>query len=1832
MFLLFSLTSLHIHAKDTERKDVTALIKNFMERVKDEVEIDKDRFPALIKEVETYAASTSNPVYTALLHSMAAEMYNSFYSRNLFTINQRTPIVGYIPEDVSEWTSNIFQEKIKEELKLSLRPAETLQSTPVSYFKDILKKGKDDNLRPTLFDFLVYRAIDIQPDEESFYNQLISFRKTQLDKKALILAELAYVDLLPNNNNAFDSLLNIYAHEEASVEIIISKIKRLQIFDNEMLRDSILYNLCKETIAKFPDYDRTNDLRNELISLQRPYIITGIQNELYPGKELSINVKYKNINNIKVEIYEYLQSPEKIHQYAMTSRDAEYRGKKIKRLDVALHKLNTYTAVDTIIKVGKIDKNGIYECIVSSSTDTTLFTSNLFFVSSLAAVSRNLASGQAEVFVADFNSGKPVKDAIVRLYSRVGSGYSIVDSVKTNNYGLATLPYNEKYNAYRAIHKDDVYMVRTNMYQTKSANEPILNDKQVSLFTDRGIYRPGQTIFFKGILYKADKIGHTVIPNKDITVYLYDTNNKEVSKKSFKSNDFGSFNGEFTLPQNTLNGTYLISAENSSTWFSVEEYKRPTFSVEILPIKEEYSYGDEIKVNGKAMTFSGVSLQDGKISYHVTRCPFFYRSFATSYGEERIAFGESILKEDGSFAFSFVASKDKYAEHAILTNRFEVTVTVTDSKGETQETKHSIAISDRSIMLTPEIRGDKVNKDNDSINITAKTINMESVSVNGRFSIVQLSRSDGKDKEVAVAATGQFSTSKGIDNKTLAKLESGLYKLKLEAVDSKGRSINTEDIFFLYSPKDKRPPVFQDIWLPKSYFECAIGEEATFIFGTSHKDAYVLYELVSDDKIVSRELIRFSNENKTFKIPFVESYGYGVIASFTFIKEGDMYSEQVRISKKESEKELIIKTETFRDKLMPGDKETWRFTVSNNDSTPASAEVLAGMYDASLDAIRPFLWNFSLFDYNYMAMPRFRSSSCFGINTQQNYVQQRNFPVSVPEYSRLAWPDELRMGYENSLFYMMPTSRALGLTVSQSKAMAGDVLFEEAVVVGYDEVQQTMTTQTRQSPIRINLNETAFFYPTLRTDKDGKFVIEFTLPENNTTWKLQTLAHTKDLNYGTLTKEVVSSKPVMVLPNIPRFVRIGDKTGISTQIINQSDKTIEGKVRLELFNPAKNETIASVSDLEKDFTIEAGKQTNVNWTFDVPTGIDLLGIRIVADTETASDGEQHMLPVLPNEILITESIPVYLQNTTEKTIPMPDKAGVRLNSVTFELTSNPIWYAVQALSTQASPSNDDILSWFASYYSNILAGKIVNANPRIKQVIDSWKAQGGSTSTLYSNLEKNHELKNILLEETPWVLQAENETERKQRLSTLFDTNRADNQKETALARLIQQQRQDGSWGWFRGFNPNKQMTLNIIKGMSQLTELNAIELNNAEREMLIKAIKYTDSDIMKDYNNLKNNKEIKNIIPSEYQLEYLFVRSSYRDIPEADAREAIKFYTTQAEKNWKEFSLLGKIQTAVLMHRNGNKNTATNILAWFKKTATSSEAKGMYWANNRATMSSTASPIETHTLIMSAFHEIEGKSKDVDKMKQWLLTQKRTQDWGTTPATLNAIHAILLTGSDQINESNNINVVWGEKTISSGNAETATGYMKESRAGDALSGKDQIIITKEGDAPAWGAVYFQYLSPIDKVEKNKTELNIEKKLFVERNTANGAQLVALNANDNIKVGDKVVVRLTVRNDQDMNYVHIKDIRSSCFEPAQKISGVEFREGTMYYHVAKDASENFFFDSLPKGTFVLEYSVHVSRSGEYSPGIATIQCMYAPEFVSNTEGVFSPDKAKFTVQ
>ncbi len=776
---------------------------------------------------------------------------------------------------------------------------------------------------------------------------------------------------------------------------------------------------------------------------------------------------------------------------------------------------------------------------------------------------------------------------------------------------------------------------------------------------------------------------------------------------------------------------------------------------------------------------------------------------------------------------------------------------------------------------------------------------------------------------------------------------------------------------------------------------------------------------------------------------------------------------------------------------------------------------------------------------------------------------------------------------------------------------------------------------------RTNFNETAFFYPQLQTDENGEVIISFTIPEALTKWKMMGLATTKDLKIGQIEKELVTQKDLMIVPNVPRFFREDDKLTFTAKVSNLTDKEMKGDAQLFLFDATTDKPIDGLCKNAggmKAFTANKGQSAVVNWNIEIPEGIGAIKYKVVAKSGKFTDGEEMAIPVLNNRMLVTETLPLPIRGkqtkdfTFEKLVNSKSSTTLKNYKLTLEYTSNPAWYAIQALPYMMEYPYECAEQVFDRFYANSIAAHIANSHPKIKAVFDSWRTL--TPNALLSNLEKNQELKSLMLEETPWVLEGKDESERKQRVALLFDLNKMSYELDKAEAKLEKMQLPNGGWPWFGGVEDDRYITQYIITGFGHLDKLGvkSIRDDNKSWKMLKAGVLYLDDRMREDYDWLKKNltkdEMAKNHIDG-LEIQYLYARSYFLQDFSVENRnkEAYDYYTGQAKKYWLDNNRYLQGMIALALNRMGDKATPVGIMKSLKENSLNSDEMGMYWKDMSEGYYWYQAPIETQSLLIEAFDEVANDTVSVNNLKIWLLKQKQTQDWKTTTATAEACYALLLRGSNWIASDQLVKIKVGDmdidpKKMDNVKVEAGTGYFKTSWSGNEITPEmGKVKVTKSDEGVSWGAMYWQYFEQLDKITPAETPLKLEKKLFLQKTSDTGPVIEPITDATKLKVGDKIKVRIELRVDRDMEYVHMKDMRASGFEPTNVFSEYKYQDGLGYYESTRDASTNFFFSYLPKGTYVFEYPLVVSLNGDFSNGITTIQCMYAPEFSAHSEGI-----------
>ncbi len=1550
-----------------------------------------------------------------------------------------------------------------------------------------------------------------------------------------------------------------------------------------------------------------------------------------------------------------------------------------------------------------------------------------YWVTNLSYNFRKNEDETIDVFVADRETGEPLKNVKASIYTQKYSYTSRRNELHkeegyvTDELGMFTI---QSKTNYRYMYVDlstgkDQYNNASQLYQYKPYSKT-KSHTTTHFFTDRSIYRPGQTIYFKGIRIHHDGDAHNLEVGKQSTVQLYDVNNQKISDVLLTTNEYGTFSGSFTAPMGVLTGQMRIQDKNGSKYFSVEEYKRPKFEVDFEPIVGVYKIGQTIKVNGTAKAYAGSNVDGASVQYRIIRsCNFpwwaWQRYGYSPYSQSiEIKNGTTKTDENGVFLIEFDAKEDASINKKYYPNyAYTITADVTDVNGETHSSSQYVSVGYNCMNLSLGVPTSLERTEKNRFKVSTTNLNGQKIDASGTIKVNKLIEPDQlyrtslwskpdfqefskeeykinfphdqyanehdytKYKVGELIATIPFNTAKNdsIDFNGMKTWKPGRYVVESSSIDAFGETVKDIKYIVILDKTGINNPT-NDIWscIPlKTY--CEPGENAEFLIASATENFKVLYEIEHKGKIVDRKFITLNASQQKITIPILEKHRGNVSIHFSAIKFGRSHVSTQQIYVPYSNKVLDVEFETFRNKLLPGSKEEWKIKIKGPKGEKVAAEMLATMYDASLDAFTANSFYMNVFNSYYTN--RYWSSYSFNQSNSQLYYNDWNpyYTMESRDYDQLNWwgyninygyyrnrglydyydGDEMVLSDAESpameIAEKESTKRVSGNTATQTvggvksgEYKNGDLRSEDSSVFGWNGQgggegrEQNNVNGLGEIKARSNLNETAFFFPNLETNEKGEVIFKFTIPEALTRWKFLGMAHTKELEVGYIQKEVVTQKELMIVPNAPRFLREGDKITFTSKVSNLSEEELNGSAQLMLFDALTMKPIDSLfknGNAIIDFNTKKGQSARLAWDIEVPFGIGAVTYRVVAKAKNFSDGEEMAIPVLSNRMLVTESLPLPSKGigTKEfaftKLLNSGTSSSIKHHKLTLEYTSNPAWYAIQAMPYMMEYPYECAEQIFTRYYSNAIASNIVNSSPKIKNVFESWKQS--SPDAFLSNLEKNQELKSLMLEETPWVLDAQNEGERKKRVALLFDLNKMDNELGQAIRKLQKMQVSNGGWPWFPGMEESRYITQHIITGMGHLDNLGVKNVREQKDvwNMVQNGVRYLDARVVEDYKWLKNHDPyyLTQQRIGEIQVQYLYSRSYFKDIPmNKDVKEAFDYYQKQASEYWKNFNLYNEGMIALQAHRYEVPTLPTQIMASIKERAIVHDELGMYWKDNVRGYYWYQAPIETQALLIEAFDEVTNDVSTVEELKVWLLKQKQTTDWKTTKATTEACYSLLLRGVDLLANDEQVEIKVNNKVIDpkalGAKVEAGTGYFKTSwNANEVVPEMGNVSVTRKTNGVSWGAMYWQYFEDLDNITTHETPLKLNKKLFLVENTSSGPVMKPITNATPLKPGDKVRVRIELRSDRDMEYVHLKDMRAAGFEPVNVFSRYKWQDGLGYYENTKDAATNFFMDYLPKGTYVFEYDLRVSHYGDFSNGIATIQCMYAPEFTSHSEGI-----------
>lgn len=1922
-----------------------------------------------------------------MLRVLLGNWYWSYFEQNRWRFGNRTNTAAVVSDDFQTWDLQRLFLEIDKNYDLAMQDAKSLQSVPIADYDDLLPKGSSpDSYRPTLFDFVAFEAIEFYSlgeqagtkAEDSFeidaasaalgsmsdflgwapvatetyapklkaiqlYQQLLRFHQQDADNSALLQTELLRIRFCHANAVGEEkvartlALLKSFAESHSKHPLSASarhSWAQLLVDANEMVAAR---EVALQGRNAFPDSPGGKNCHNLIESIEAKSV-SITTDRVWTDPMPSIRIQYKNIRQVHFRAIEVNWTERLDPGRWMPNQINEVDREKLLQKPAALSWKVELPATDDYLEnaisteAPKGLKPGYYLVVASvrpdfADTDNAISVCDVW-VSNLAVVVRQAwGENRIEGFVLNAKSGEPIANAKVSSFVRDNRNgkWDATEAASTDSNGKFAFSGATRSMLFLASHAGN--QLSTMSEHSIYAEQPQpKSDTRYVLFTDRAIYRPGQTIFFKGIALLADSTTgkYATVPRKDVTIFLRDINNNEIAKLFLKSNDFGSFQGSFSIPRDRGTGAMTLQIADGfgiNQSIQVEEYKRPKFEVTIEPPKEASKLDVETSLAGKATSYTGAAVNGAKVRYRVTRSVRWPRWYMTCFPwrmppglgqSQEIAHGFSTTETDGTFQVAFVPRPDRSVpESDQPTFEYMITADVTDGTGETRTASKSISVGYTALELDASAKDWQTTSEPVAMELTTSTLDGKGLTAKGKVTLYRLieptsiTRSSmlrspypmlprrpmgagpgqlGKPAPKAKNSTPEFEfdgtnpstwahgdaiESKPFESDAEGKatvsfgLARGFYRAMVESQDAFGKPVRAEWNLRVVDPASKSLGLKIPNLLDAPKWQLEPGEKLQAIWGTGYDRARAFVEIERDGKVLKSYWTKPELTQAAIEQIVDESMRGGFTVRTTMVRENRAYMESRTVDVPWTNKELSLKWDRFVSKLEPAASETFTLTISGPNATKATAEMVAGLYDASLDAYLPHQWmkRFDVFRREASRVSSVFNNSAAGLYQFRGSWEQ-NYLMSEESFRR--FPEELRQAY--GLMPMMADGMAFGAggmgggapggmpragsrvwkSRSRSSAPMAQGMLAEGETADMEPAAAPLAMADSQSaggsgdqeakgpslsdiPVRSNLNETAFFFPQLLSDQDGVVKLQFKMPEALTKWRFLGFAHDAQMRSGFLEGSLVTAKDLMVQPNPPRFLREGDAIEFSVKVSNQSDKVQSGKVALHLSDARTEESVDIAfqnQDSEKAFEIPAKQSKSFTWLLQVPEGAYPILYKAVGGTDKISDGEQGMLPVLSKRMLVTESIPLPIRGKTTREFEfkklLDSKASTTLKhqSLSLQMTSQPAWYAVLALPYLMEYPYQCSEQTFNRLYANALAKHIALNDPKVRRVFDTWRQI--QPQALESPLSKNQDLKTVMIEETPWLNDAQKESEARRNVGLLFEENRLALELTKAMKQLTEMQRENGMWPWFPGGPDNEYLSLYIVTGFGRLKNLK-VEIDETPA---LRAIERLDGWMREMHDRIQRDAKDPetNHLSTTIAL-YLYGRSFFLEtMPIADNnRTAVEYWKRQAAKYWLAVgNRLSQAHIALGLKRMGDLTTAKSIVASLKERSVSNEEMGMFWRDTENSWWWYHAPIESQALMIEALDEVTDDSVAVEDCKVWLLKQKQTQNWKTTKGTADAVYAILLRGSNLLSSDALVEVsLAGEKIVPEG-IEAGTGFYSQRFSGNEVrSEMGTVTLKKVDDGVAWGSLHWQYLEDISKITPHDgTPLQLEKKLMKRTLTKTGPVLESIEQSP-LAVGDEVVCRIVLRSDRDMEYVHLKDYRGSGTEPVNVLSQYKFQDGLAYYESTRDTASHFFIDYLPKGTYVFEYSIRIQHAGKYPSGIANIECMYAPEFNSHSESI-----------
>ncbi len=1842
--------------------------------------ISKDNMPEVVKRLESTIAKEKKPHIKALLYYFEALVYQGYRNRHARWSDRNNP-VEEIPADVSEWDRNQFNKKIAELVEKSLAEPEVLKAVAVTSLPGIIECNElGATYVPTLFEFLSMKSLELLKDND----ELTDLIKTGwLDTTDGHAASDMFA-MVHTGKGDLRAAYDRYRNSEYSA-ILLSK---LSFADNKQK-----YAELKQYLQRFPSSIYTAQVKNMIFDLEEKRINISYPDVLSSRDKITVTADVDNANSYWLNVY---RAPDDL-QYGY---GIEYdKLKFVSQTPVTVQGTVPFSASDIKTELPPLPY-GCYIILPMLDKDEKphryVHTYDLMRVTDIGNFTVIRKGKKGIIAAVDITTGKPMPDVTVvnKFNSNIG---------ETGSDG--TLNLSSKYEGeLRTIKGDDRFSPKSYYHQIYDRN---YDEITAQFYSDLGVYRPGETIQWAIIVYRAADKGNTPLGGKEFKVIFKDTNNKGIDTVIVASDEYGRIEGSFVIPKDRMNGRfniYLVDNNKRINGWSVNvsEYKTPTFEVAFPDARRNYVAGQPVKVTGKAMSYSGMPIANSEVRLSLIKKQWSWWWWSTRNNNGKHLQDTTVVTDaQGNFTFEFTPdlfqeNKDlKPGKRCWARYNYGVLATVTNDAGETHEESTSFIVGTR--------RGIELGNTNDDVYLNDQPIklplkyNTTDEEHPDTWCTWEVTKKDSKEP----ALTGNLNTADPTID--LTSLSSGEYTLKIHILDAEEgeQDVDVSRDIILYRKGNKTSPVKNcPLWISPFGKSVDKGNKGHITVGVSTPEAYIYYVASTNKDIISEGWLNYKAGMNDFTVPLPREAGTDVTVSFITYYGTKTWEKDVKLENPYKAEALKITATSFRDKLVPGNIERWSFTLTDQNGKPRPGAMLLDMYDKAIASIAENSWNYSVYSPYGSSSPFYINSMSIGYNNT-SYINWSQDPLAIPKEAQAQLPKLYTYGLSPFSHAMgrgrqLLKSQSLGAARSTGKnTVSGMVVDEngepvigasvvelsnpkngvgtdfdgifslncadgatlkityvgyetvevqaldgmvieleakdgtlgEVVVTGYQKVDKRLYTGSVQSVEleegedaqvnqqnldKVTLREsdvkTALWQPMLTSDQNGVVSLEFEVPNFNTTWNAQAVAWDKQMVGSTWMAEVLTQKPLMVKANMPRFLRQGDQARLAATVQNATDERAACEAVIELFDPRTNDVYASRNF---NLTLDPMGSQAVTIDWQVPDTIAFVGFRIKAANNRFGDGEQVMVPVLTTISPVIETQPFYVE-AGEEHFEQPLPKFPKDARVTLEYCDNPVWYCVLALPTIFSDEYNVATHAAHSLFALQVAQGVAKSQPQIKEAITYWK-QHNEDSTLVSMLQKNQDLKIGTLLASPWMRDADRQTLRMSKLNELFDEAIVKKEYEKIITALQSLQMGDGGFTWFRypGCKSNAWTTGTVLELVGEIKHLGYLPDDSRLTSMMNRALAYYDSENVRLFNLAKKyNKE-----PYGQFTDYAYTRSLFPEVKQSSASaDLMKNTLKYMDKNWsKGITLKQKAYYAMTLNRNGYQKTARSIIESIRQFAIVKPSLGMYWDNLQTGYGWWEYDKVAYTsTILQAMNEVNPRQQEIDLVRKWMLLMKQSNDWGTSSLAADAVYSILSTGSHWLERTDNPTITVAGQPIALDRMAQYVGYFRTTLPATTTG---DVIIDRKASGPAWGAVYSQFQAPMTQIkEKAIEEVSISKEYYVY------AQDGTLHSATSFKVGDKVKVRVVIKTNKDMDFVTMTDERAACFEPVDQLSGYRSEDNTWFYQETKDTQTNVFVNSLNKGTHIIGYDVWVTNPGEFTSGIATIQCQYAPQLSAHSAG------------